>query len=119
LINPVYKTVLTKDTVYATRGIVTSRLAKVIEIMLYGIPIKLGDHVYELVETEEGGFIPVIVINEEERLIQGMADMSLQHFSELIAQIPKEEYDKWVTDYAFSKTLMETFCKKRTKVKEV
>jgi len=113
LINPVYKTALTKDTVYATRGIVKSRLAKVIEIMLYGIPIKLEDYVYELVETEEGGFCPVIIINEEERLIQGMPDMTIQHFSELIAKMPEKEYEEWVTSYAFSKTLMETFCKKR------
>jgi len=119
VINPVYKTALTKDTVYATRGIVHSRLPKVLEIMLYGIPIKLGDYVYELVETEDDGFFPVIIINEEERLIQGLPDMTLQHFSELLAKMPEKEYDKWVTEYAFSKTLMETFCKKRTKVKEV
>jgi len=112
LINPAYKFALTKDPVYATRG-VKHRITKVLEIMLYGIPIKLGDYVYELAETEDGGIAPFVIINEEERLIQGMPDMSLMTFSELIAKMPQEEYDNWVTEYAFSKTLMETMFKKR------
>ena len=36
----------------------------------------------------------------------------------LKAQMDDEAYDKWVTEYAFSKTLMETMFKKRAKVKE-
>ena len=118
MINPTYKMALTKDPVYATRGIEKSRLAKVIEIMLYGVPVKLGDYSYELVELENGGFCPMIIINEEDRLVQGMPDMSLADFSGLVAQMDDEAYDKWVTEYAFSKTLMETMFKKRAKVKE-
>ncbi len=118
MINPTYKAALTKEPIYATRGITNSRLVKVLEIMLYGIPIKLGNYVYELVETEDGGFAPVIIINEEERLVMGQPDMSLMTFSGLVAKMDDEKYEKWVTEYAFSKTLMETFCKKREKVKD-
>lgn len=113
MINPTYKFALTQDPIYATRGIENSRLVRVLEIMLFGIPIKLGDYFYELVETEAGGFCPIAIINDKDRLVQGMPDMSLMLFSELLAQIPDEEYDKWVLDYSFSRAMMDTFCNKR------
>ena len=91
MINPTYKTVLTKEPVYATRGVNDSRFIKVLEIMLYGVPIKLRGNYYELTETEKGGFMPIMMVNPEERLVQGVPDMAVQEFSELVAEIPEEK----------------------------
>jgi hypothetical protein len=100
-----YKFVLTRDPVEATKGISNTRFTKVLEIMLWGFPVRLGNYDYTLVETEDGGFAPVIIINKEERLVQGMPDLSLMYFSELVAKIPDAEYDALLMEYAFSKTL--------------
>ena len=95
MINPGYKYAITKDPIFATRGIRDSRIVKVLDLMLYGAPIKLGDYAYEMVETDMGGFMPIALINEEERLIQGMPDLSLMDFSLMVAEIPDEEFDAW------------------------
>ncbi len=113
MINPEYKFALTKDKVYATRGVTKSRLVKILEVMLWGIPVKLGDYVYELVETEDGGFAPMVVINEEERLVQGMPDMSLMYFSELVSKLSDKEFDDITRDYAFSRTVTNAFMRGR------
>ena len=93
MINPAYKFALTKDTIFATRGIRDSRIVKVLDLMLYGCPIKLGDYVYELAETEVGGFMPIAIINDEDRLIQGMPDLSFMDFSDMVAEMPDEEFE--------------------------
>lgn len=117
MINPCYKFALTKDEVHATRG-VNHRITKVLECMLYGIPAKIGDYWYELAETEDGGIAPLIIINDEERLVQGMPDMSLMTFSELVAKMEDKDYEELTNNYAFSKTISETFRKNRRNINE-
>ena len=117
MINPCYKFALTKDPVYATRGIRDSRFVKVLDLMLYGCPITLDNTVYELVETGYGGFMPIAIINEKERLIQGMHDMTLQDFSELVAEMPNGEFDAWYEMHNSSRKMWDnisTTAKKRS-----
>ena len=111
MINPAYKFALTKDPIFATRCIRDSRIVKVLDLMLYGCPIKLGDYVYEMVETDLGGFMPVEITNEEERLIQGMPHLSLMDFSIMVAAVPDEEFDAWFAMHDGSRKMWDNISK--------
>jgi len=119
MINPGYKFAMSQKKVFATRGIRDSRIAKVFQLMLYGCPIKLEDRVYELVETELGGFIPIVVVDDKDRLVMGLPDMSIQNFSEMIAEMPKEEYEAWVGMHEGAKNMWDAIEASAKKRKEV
>jgi len=113
MINPSYYFSLSEEPINATRGIRNSRIVKVLELMLYGCPIKLEDYYYELVETDQGGFCPIVIINSENRLIQGMPDTTLKDFSEMVAAMPDKEYNTWVKMHESSMQMWDNISKNK------
>lgn len=67
-----------------------TRTQTILSALLLGMEVKLGDHIYRLFESIDGGYTPGIV--QDGKLICGMPDLSVTAFSAMCEKIPEEEF---------------------------
>lgn len=100
-----FRAVLTKEPIEVIEGEGNHRVVKVLEAILWGLHVELDDYPVRMCESETGGLVPVFVINEGEKLVQGVPELSIAYLSEKVAQMSQEEFDSIAIELSASKAL--------------
>lgn len=98
-----FKTILTDEPFEAMTRQTNHRALKILEIILWGHSVRLGNHLVRAFETDEGGFA-LGSVSEKNNTFMGLPDLSLMDFTHWCNLISDEEYEEILTSYAFSRT---------------
>ena len=105
----VYYTCMTKEPVELVQGIENHRIVKIIEALLWGITVNINEFKLRLAPAIGGGYTPVIILNEEEKIISGFEDVTFNWLTRYSEMMSDEDYKKMLFDLASSKAIPLSF----------
>jgi len=100
-----YKLPGTDDPVELIGGKINHRMLTVLNALFWGLEIKLENLTFRLAETNSGGVLPVFLVGDNQDQVMGASDLTIEAFSDMVAQMPDKKFEELKFKLSSSKAL--------------